>query len=1716
MADNKPGEADEKKDEEKPYTPVEGLYIETSPGKSPFSPDYEGVDEYTASDFLPSESPTYSPGSPREYDPPSSNWPTDLPSPREGDPDLSYWSTDTPESIVTEDPNTPKWGDMVPDDSWMVEDEDFVDEEYILPDEDDDLKELIIYDKKINEGDLFLVIFQEEDEMIDKLLTVTNYVIESGNITFKDEDGNVTNLLVNSDNHILLKSSEYDFLIKDFEKIIEVDDIKEITDQLYYELEINPEIEIDMEETLEKKYSFQERKENFITVMISYFNAYNNDTQIKTICEIADNYVDMIKENKDISLKNLDILSFLKKTENKHKYPSWIIPIVDNIKLLYVEKDDYIEDYADIDKKVFLDELQKKHDIINGINTYQSFVKSFNNDSPYENPSKSVIIPYEGHYFRNCSSTNPCHGLRDPYIIDSNKTRGPLITPLTKYGETIYEILRSYENINIIGFNILPHKLVSRTLKLNDLNLFQISKLSESKYSKIPFSRSILNENIIPKIIGTDTFKNDIWSNNIHTFTLNETVKDENDLITSLKMNLPDYYDIIQSLSKIILNNIFNYKDIEEALLSYNIKYNEMDIESRKKINDLIKNNINNYSKSLSKKGKKITKKIPTKNKLLSTKDKIELSKDFIFSIMIIPIRNQYIDRFIKKFSREPLEEEDHRYLYEIDSSDKLLCKHHVFNIKSINDEDAFISMKNSFGDIETGGIISCKVCGEYLCPEDFSTLEGFGDGAPKNTRDVLEETGDFKILTEKQLDIKKKISKISSLLSIDLNEYDKQHIIDFFVMDKDELTNTRYSTTEAMKKHPKYKEIKDKYKKLMIYPEKTLQIKKDNKKYKTEFEKQKEIFKNYLYDCNDVIYILFLILFHLQTSYPPYPIKTKEYVSLWNQKELTNNESDFDYSNMQNKISMKTVDNMILLLQKGSNNKKDPFWKNVDMFLNENKRFTTLPNFRSQFLTIGNYILHNAELNKKLRDYINNKDDQGGKLFLKEYWSSYKPLPDTDIINNINEIINNQLLDKDIKNQLIKKGSEIYYENISSISPINNVLSISRSTYLKIPFSDIMNNESYKRLLEYSVHLDGISKEVPRINLLINRFMNTIDTTNIRSIISSLDLEKKTIDYSDFKRVFLEEIIDYFENLNPQDKNTLETYKYISINNWNGMLLNGHSKRVYDYKPPVIFPDKSFSELMELDEKKNKEEEDDNGIITKIFNKYCLNDDGSINSKSNNDVFIVNILVDPSIIDRAEFCQKKIDKTEDNFYRILEYKCKSTLLKKVIEDKNYENRFENRIFDFIDTNAYLKFTGDDTFNLFQELYNLKNVLDTDKENIKKEYRRVFNMVDEYKTEKINRIKDFYIRSNENDKLNGGQIKGFKKLWNTFDKLDSFIDNYLNNSNTIENNILNIIYIIGRLSHEMPSDFPGNTLHSDIPKQWKLSDVNTKEIKSFIENNEFLLHNDIFIDSKKYEGFYKYQKEKKTSIYFKGLFSYLKERYNGGIYNLKGSDKSYYTEIYSKMFIQFMFVYVFCTIIDYIESLYDEQSPTTREANDLFLALEQENNLLLSESINNCTELSFDILRNILDEYIDDNWINQSDLIANKISKQKEREKQNIINDLEGKTADDRAATVEQQRYGITNWFKDSSEDNLKAIKTDTYEDQLDNERKSRIQEMFYKNETMMEVAETMGIDVDRLVQHLPEDTDFQEKEEAYDQRPFDREDEGLDDADEDGDYRED
>ena len=53
----------------------------------------------------------------------------------------------------------------------------------------------------------------------------------------------------------------------------------------------------------------------------------------------------------------------------------------------------------------------------------------------------------------------------------------------------------------------------------------------------------------------------------------------------------------------------------------------------------------------------------------------------------------------------------------------------------------------------------------------------------------------------------------------------------------------------------------------------------------------------------------------------------------------------------------------------------------------------------------------------------------------------------------------------------------------------------------------------------------------------------------------------------------------------------------------------------------------------------------------------------------------------------------------------------------------------------------------------------------------------------------------------------------------------------------------------------------------------------------------------------------------------------------------------------------------------------------------------------------------------MLDENNDTNWIYNQD-ISDKLSKQKETEKQDLINDLEGQTSEKRTSTVEMQKCG--------------------------------------------------------------------------------------------------
>ena len=95
-----------------------------------------------------------------------------------------------------------------------------------------------------------------------------------------------------------------------------------------------------------------------------------------------------------------------------------------------------------------------------------------------------------------------------------------------------------------------------------------------------------------------------------------------------------------------------------------------------------------------------------------------------------------------------------------------------------------------------------------------------------------------------------------------------------------------------------------------------------------------------------------------------------------------------------------------------------------------------------------------------------------------------------------------------------------------------------------------------------------------------------------------------------------------------------------------------------------------------------------------------------------------------------------------------------------------------------------------------------------------------------------------------------------------------------------------------------------------------------------------------------------------------------------------------------------------------------------RDVNDL-----NNNNKILANFLN-------DTIENIIEEYKDKLWTIQTDLdktiIPTKISLQKEKEKQRQINKLDGMSSDERLIYTNLQNYGLSDWYKESEEANMR------------------------------------------------------------------------------------
>ena len=211
-------------------------------------------------------------------------------------------------------------------------------------------------------------------------------------------------------------------------------------------------------------------------------------------------------------------------------------------------------------------------------------------------------------------------------------------------------------------------------------------------------------------------------------------------------------------------------------------------------------------------------------------------------------------------------------------------------------------------------------------------------------------------------------------------------------------------------------------------------------------------------------------------------------------------------------------------------------------------------------------------------------------------------------------------------------------------------------------------------------------------------------------------------------------------------------------------MLLNGDPKRFYSYKNPVVLPFKTFDELKEIYDNYQKDDEEETGldVIGPLFKKYCFDSDGNINVKMSHDEFILNIVADPEF-EREVLCSNDIPITKANFEKIMNHKVSSKMLPlQDITNLDVKHLFENRLFNFIEKNKFLDYPGEYSFSLMKDLYSLKDILDDDREIVKKRYREVFSIVETVKNKYLENIKAFVEKSIEDE--NSRQTNYYRKI----------------------------------------------------------------------------------------------------------------------------------------------------------------------------------------------------------------------------------------------------------------------------------------------------------------------------------------------------------------
>ena len=1485
-------------------------------------------------------------------------------------------------------------------------------------------------------GNTYIVLLDSKEEPI--LITITEINTRDNKIKVTDDNNKELSFHF-QDGEILMNTDDYEIL-----DIIQVKEYKPDDEEEEFS-----DITFETDELIEKIYSDYAKKDDLLSSLIQSMNIYDKPLLIRKLQDTIDELLLLINPEKEKEKIRTD----------------WLIPIIeDNHKL-------YLDDLGFILDSELNDYDAKMNDTINN---YSDYLNILNKDAkPIDTKSGYGITTdeYSGIFLRDCIQDNTCSGLMGEFAYDERKNPKPIY-----YNDSIAQ---SSNKIRIVGFLEEPINQHFYSVNENSMSEFNVFEKYLYNYynTKTQFRKKLkMKESLI-----VSSTRDDIEKREFDKFILHGVNEDETNL------SIFDYYrsmNMIEITDQIIDNDlinesIYNYSDLEKILFKFKLKYGDLPLYDRHKIDKLMKNNIKNYKldyfrslKSLPKEEKIVINKIP-----LSDEKRVLLAYNYINGLNKKEEKNFYLEKFIDLFTRNAENEhEDNEFLYNKYTNEKLLCKHYLYEVNVSNDNDIFNKMKTKYGLPPEDGCIYCKNCGEYLCNEDTTLFDGYDNDKPLVTREKVDEDEEKKLeideyVSEKtRMDIKNIIKLVSSSLGVEFENKDYYEILlTYELLDHNFLADIRYGMQDVAStdKHPRVNGEVQKIKKMEGKE-------KDKKKKKELKEKRESIvkdFQKWLKHTNKILFLTSMTALYIQTQLPSFFVGKNEKRSfqLIDVENTKLNKDTLKYLCAKiRRISEKYESEQIWKCSLGLFNEKEFGTNEIETQLGLIVKSCMEPNFPMIISRITKY-----------EEYIESSKHR----YIRDEYVMFRPLGKNNLIQNVNDYL--KRIDSENKEYYRKVYGGNTIENSSFIRPLSISENILLSEILSIPEIKIFKNNSFKRIFRYVVSLYGKHDNNLFITLSFQRLLETCDKKEeILSILKKNGWNEssgsfKVLDFGLLRKNVIPEILSLYGDKNTDIKSCYSNDKacnsfiHTLINNYELPLLNTKPKRVYKYKPPLVYPDLSFGRLSELEKYDENGNKVDN-IVDRLFKIYKYNELGNI-EKVYNDNFYEQFMCNYIHLDKDDtnlglIKFKDIKKNEDNFNTILDVLRSENSLEYIeIKQKinNYKEEDYNRIENesTLDNRFYeylLKYNNDDKLkDIFENIINTNRVAEL-------ELNEYFSGLLDQNELFIDGVSKFLAKS---DSIEMNQKRRFESIFKEYnptknisfksEQISTILSLFINDNNLKYNHLLGYLSDIRYIFSHLVNREKGNS--NNIPKEWGCSDNNKLLFSEFLEKNDndihLYLHNKIFLKSKDtYLGFNRYLIDNEnTPHYFRLLYDKIKV-FLYDLERLKGSSNSVYTDKYSNIYMKYHFMKLFYTIVEFINELKDNQSGVTSDANDLFQFLEQRDEDLIDDMIDVLSTFLMDLVTHVLFEHYDPSWLflNEQKLdLANRLSKQKEREKQVIIDRLDGASQEERFAIMNKQKMGISLFYKQSAQKASEYVNSEDYNQQTESERRERFAEIF-------------------------------------------------------------